>query len=83
MADEQVQQQATARSFRQVTWTVQCKTLVYTDDDDVARQQVADLFEQRPWGTTDLCLATAEAMHIQDVSQPPEMTRSYPGFEPL
>lgn len=58
--------------MRNVTWIVHAQTVVNTDDDAVARQQVASLFENKEWGDADgreLCVATVETMQIKAVEE--------------
>lgn len=52
-----------------VTWTTTCKTIVCTDDDEEARQEVVNLFVDRTWGGTGKCGATFEDMKICGVEE--------------
>lgn len=59
--------------MKEVSWIIKCKTLVDTDDEDIARDQVDALFEGATWGEAEgrkLCLATYQLMAIVDVAEP-------------
>ena len=59
--------------MRNVIWVVKSQTLVDTEDDDIARDQVAQLFDGQEWGELDgrrLCVATVQAMAITAITDP-------------
>jgi len=58
--------------MRRVHWSIQCQTLVNTDDDDTAREQVFNLFEGAEWGPTEgreLCLTTIQNATIDEIDE--------------
>jgi hypothetical protein len=77
--------------MKRVTWTVTCETLVATDNDEVARQQVMSLFENSQWGDKDgnqLCTLTKQEMQVRDVAEhriyrPPPTSQGENSVRPL
>jgi hypothetical protein len=56
--------------MKTVEWTVKCRTTVDTDDDDEAREQVNNLFENKEWGEVEgreKCASTVELMNIRTI----------------
>lgn len=53
--------------MKKVKWMVQCETIVNTDDDEVARVAIQDLFENKYWDYTGPCVSTFEDMQIQAI----------------
>ncbi len=59
--------------MKKVTWIIHNQTVVDTDDDKVAQEEVEKFFKSREWTTTGKCVKTEQFINIlscDDASNP-------------